>query len=62
MAKGVHLAAHDVQLSYVLGKWLEMIEEVSWEVDEHGVVGGAKKWKEADTEEHWVDYQLPMNW
>ena len=56
------IAAHDVQLRYVLWKWLEMIEEGKWEVDEHGVVGGVEKWREADTEEHWSDYQLPMSW
>lgn len=56
------IAAHDVQLKYVLGRWLEMVEEGKWEVDEYGVVGGVEKWREADTEEHWVDYQLPMSW
>ncbi|KAH7078119.1 hypothetical protein BKA63DRAFT_542329 [Paraphoma chrysanthemicola] len=45
------IAAHDVQLRYG-----------SWEVDEHSVVGGVEKWKEGDTEEHWIDYQLPMSW
>lgn len=56
------IAAHDVQLRYVLGKWVEMIEEGKWEVDEHGVVGGIEKWREADTEEHFIDYMLPMSW
>jgi hypothetical protein len=56
------IAAHDVQLKYVLWKWLEMVEEGKWEVDEHGVLGGVEKWREADTEEHWADYQLPMSW
>lgn len=56
------IAAHDVQLKYVLGRWLEMVEEGKWEVGEHGVVGGVEKWKEADTEEHWAEYQLPMSW
>jgi uncharacterized protein YuzE len=51
-----------VQLRYVLGKWVEMIEEGKWEVDEHGVVGGIEKWREADTEEHFIDYMLPMSW
>lgn len=56
------IAPHDVQFKYMLWKWLEMIEEGKWEVDEHGVVGGVEKWKEADTGEHWSDYQLPMSW
>jgi hypothetical protein len=56
------IASHDVQLKYVLWKWVEMVEEGKWEVDADGVVGGIEKWKEADTEEHWSDYQLPMTW
>jgi hypothetical protein len=56
------IAAHDVQLKYVLWNWVEMIEEEKWEVNEHGVVGGMEKWREADAEEHWSDYQLPMSW
>lgn len=39
-----------------------MIEGGKWEVDEHGVVGGVKEWKEPATEEPWSDYQLPMSW
>ncbi|KAF2008422.1 hypothetical protein BU24DRAFT_403009 [Aaosphaeria arxii CBS 175.79] len=56
------IAGHDVQLRYVLCKWMEMIEEGKWEVDEHGVAGGIEKWSETDLEEHWSDYQLPMSW
>jgi hypothetical protein len=46
------IATHDIQLKYVLWKWLEMIEEGRWKVDGYGVVGGEEKWREADTEEH----------
>jgi hypothetical protein len=56
------IAAHDVQLKYVLERWLEMVEEGKWDVDEHGVVGGVEKWREADTEEHWAEYQMLMSW
>lgn len=56
------IASHDVQLRYVLWKWLEMVEEGKWEVDEHGVMGGIEKWIEADIVECWPDYQLPMSW
>lgn len=56
------IARHDVQLKHVLWKWLELVEEGKWEVDEHGVVEGIDKWKEADTEEHWSGYQLLMGW
>ena len=56
------IAAHDVQLKYVLGRWQEMVEDGKWEIDEHGAVGGVERWREADTEEHWAEYQLPMSW
>ncbi|KAF2827127.1 hypothetical protein CC86DRAFT_445937 [Ophiobolus disseminans] len=56
------IAAHDVQLRYVLWKWAEMVEEGKWEVDERGVVDGVEKWREADTEASWADYQLLMSW
>jgi hypothetical protein len=56
------IAAHDMQLKHVLWNWVAMVEEGKWEVDADGVVGGIEKWREADTEEHWSDYQLPMTW
>jgi hypothetical protein len=56
------IMAHDVQLKYVLWNWVGMVEDGKWDVDADGVVGGIEKWKEADTEEHWSDYQLPMRW
>ena len=56
------IARHDVQLKYVLWKWLELVEEEKWEVDEHGVVGGIDKWREADTEVYWSGYQLLIGW
>jgi hypothetical protein len=39
-----------------------MVESGKWEVDQDGVAGGMEKWREADTEEHWQDYQLPCSW
>ncbi len=56
------IAAHDVQLKHVLWRWVDLVEEGKWEVDDEGVVGGVEKWREADTEEGWADYQLPMSW
>jgi hypothetical protein len=56
------IAKHDVQLKHVLWRWVEMIEDGKWEVGAEGVVGGIDKWKEADTEQHWMDYQLPLSW
>lgn len=53
---------HEVQLKRVLWRWVEMVEDGKWKVGADGVIGGMEKWKEADTEEHWRDYQLPMSW
>ena len=56
------IASHDVQLRYVLEKWVEMVEEGKWQVDQDGVAGSIEKWGEADTEANWSDYQLLMSW
>jgi hypothetical protein len=53
---------HDVQLRHVLWRWVDLVETGVWQVDGDGVQGGIEKWREADTEEHWEDYQLPMDW
>lgn len=53
---------HDVQLKHVLSHWADMVEQGKWAVDADGVAGGIEKWREADTEDHWQDYQLPMSW
>jgi hypothetical protein len=56
------IASHDVQLKYVLERWVEMVEKGKWQVDQDGVMGGIEKWREADTEAFWSDYQLLMTW
>lgn len=56
------IETHDVQLKHVLSRWAEMVEEGKWTVDVDGVAGGIQKWREADTEDHWQDYQLPISW
>jgi hypothetical protein len=56
------IESHDVQLKHVLWKWADMVKEGKWEVDAQGVVGGMEKWKEADTEDVWQDYRLPLRW
>lgn len=55
------IKSHDVQLKDVLWHWAALVESGKWEVDENGVTGGVEKWREADTEDHWQDYQLPKN-
>jgi hypothetical protein len=47
-------------LMRVLKNWLGMVERGDWTVDENGVAGGMDKWKEADTEEHWEKYVIPI--
>jgi hypothetical protein len=56
------IESHDVQLKHVLWKWADMVKEGKWKVDAEGVVGGMEKWKDADTEDFWQDYQLPLKW
>lgn len=56
------IESHDVQLKHVLSRWAEMVEQGKWTVDIDGVAGGIQKWREADTEEHWQDYCLPLSW
>lgn len=53
---------HDVQLKHVLSRWADMVEQGKWTVNADGVAGGIEKWREADTEDHWQDYQLPISW
>lgn len=53
---------HDVQLKHVIQRWITMVESGYWEVNSQGVAGGIEKWREADTEEHWQKYQLPLRW
>jgi hypothetical protein len=53
---------HDVQLKHVLWQWNDLVEAGLWEVDDNGVIGGIEKWKEADTEERWGNYQMSMSW
>lgn len=51
-----------VQVHKVLLNWAERVELGDWEVDEDGVAGGIEKFKEADTQEHWQKYQVPLSW
>lgn len=53
---------HDVQLKFVLRRWVELVESGYWEVDANGVAGGIEKWRDADTAEHWQKYKLPVHW
>ncbi|KAL2858531.1 hypothetical protein BJY01DRAFT_241860 [Aspergillus pseudoustus] len=51
-----------VQIHKVLENWAGMIERGDWIVGGDGVEGGIRKFKEADTEEHWEKYTVPHLW
>lgn len=53
---------HDVRLAQVLEVWLRQVESGNWTVGPEGIEGGMEKWKEADTEEHWEEYVVPVSW
>lgn len=44
----------------VLESWLGMVERGDWKIDQAGVAGGIDAWKEADTEEGWEKYMIPL--
>lgn len=52
------MRAHSLQ--EILKHWLGIVERGDWQVDENGVAGGMDKWREADTEERWDKYVLPL--
>jgi hypothetical protein len=43
-------------------KWVEMVESGHWAIDEHGVMGGIDKFKEADREGTWQHYWIESSW
>jgi hypothetical protein len=53
---------HSRQLVDVLKNWLGMVQRGDWKVDADGVIGGIEKWREADTEESWEKYVIPVTW
>lgn len=56
------IESHDVRLEQVLKSWLKHIESGQWEVGVDGVQGDIEKWREADTEDGWAGYVVPMSW
>ncbi|KAL4861185.1 hypothetical protein BDV12DRAFT_204261 [Aspergillus spectabilis] len=51
-----------VQIHKVLENWAERVERGDWEVNKKGVIGGSRKFREADTEEGWEKYWIPLSW
>lgn len=56
------IESHETRLVQVFQAWLRHIETGSWEVGGDGVLGSIDKWREADTEEHWGEYMVPLSW
>lgn len=47
-----------VKLEMIFKNWTEKVQKGEWTIDADGVTGGAEKFKEADTEEHWDKYVI----
>ncbi|KFY36230.1 hypothetical protein V494_05204 [Pseudogymnoascus sp. VKM F-4513 (FW-928)] len=54
--------AHGPQLGDILDLWQNLVGAGEWEVGEEGVLGGVEKFKEADSDEHYEEYQLCVRW
>jgi len=52
----------NVRLEILLKNWTYMIEHEHWDVGEDGVLGGSKKFKEADSEDKWPLYFIERTW
>lgn len=53
---------HDVRLVKVLESWIGMIQRGDWKVGEEGVEGTIEAFKEADTEQGWSKFVIPVSW
>jgi hypothetical protein len=55
-------ALRAVQIHKVLLSWADRVESGDWEVSEDGIGGGTATFRQADTEESWQKYWLPLSW
>lgn len=53
---------HEVRLVKVLRSWIGMIERDDWKVGSEGVQGTIEEFREADTEEGWSKFVVPVSW
>jgi hypothetical protein len=51
---------HENRLVGVLKSWFGMVERGDWKIDQYGVAGGIDVWREADTEQGWERYVIPI--
>ena len=54
------IATHPPQFVAVLGLWYENLQSGNWDVDQDGVMGGIEKYREANLEEHCMDYVVEI--
>ena len=54
------IARHPPQLLAVLVLWYENLQSGNWDVDSDGVTGGMEKYREANLEEHCMEYVLEI--
>ena len=54
------IASHPPQLLAVLALWYENLQSGNWNVNQDGVMGGMEKYREADLEEHCMEYVLEI--
>jgi hypothetical protein len=53
---------HQVRLVKVFESWKRMVERGDWKVGARGVEGTIEAFKEADTEEGWWKFVIPIGW
>jgi hypothetical protein len=53
---------HWVRLAKVLESWKGMVERGDWKVGANGIEGTMEAFKEADTEEGWWKFVVPIGW
>ena len=54
------IASHATQLVAFLVLWYENLQPGNWDVDQDGVMGGTEKYREANLEEHCVEYVVEI--
>ena len=53
-------ASHAPQLVAILVLWYENLQSGNWDVDQDGVMGGMEKYREANLEEHCMEYVVEI--
>ena len=54
------IAPHPTQLNAIMMNWYKNLTRGNWKVDADGVSDGIDKYREADTEEHCMEYVVEI--